>query len=89
MPAVERDPKSWFLLPRPDNAEQLFATPMADSEPDDFSQMSVTEGAASWNRAEGYYHRNMAQLQQLWQARQDFSKDLSLREVRFSCGVAA
>lgn len=86
VPADERDPKNWFLLPRPNYAERLYTAANLDAELDEFVVASSVDGAASWARAEGYYHRNMAQLQQLWQARQDFSKDLSLREVRGTTG---
>jgi hypothetical protein len=82
VPASEQDPKTWFLLPRPEHADRLFTSATMDVNLDEFAGASLADGAASWGRAEGYYHCNMAQVQQMWQAREDFSKDLSLREVR-------
>jgi hypothetical protein len=86
VPASEREPKTWFLLPRPEHADRLFTSATVDANLDEFAGASLVDGAASWGRAEGYYHRNMAQVQQMWQAREDFSKDLSLREVRPPAG---
>eukprot|EP00899_Mesostigma_viride_P010035 jgi/Mesvir1/19032/Mv12798-RA.1 len=42
---------------------------------------AVADASEAWRKAEGYYVRNVAQLQRLWQCQQDFNRDLSLREV--------
>jgi len=54
VPAGERDPASWFVLPRVD-AEPAFAPP---GVPWDAAPTRVT-----WLKAEAYYFRNMARVQ--------------------------
>eukprot|EP00897_Mesotaenium_endlicherianum_P007207 jgi/Mesen1/6514/ME000332S05520 len=87
----ERSPKSWFLQPPPRVEQLLCATSSASADvaaAPDSGQLEMGHVAdacaATWHKADGYYYKNMAQVQRMWQAALDFSKDLSLREVEVS-----
>jgi len=80
VPAAERDPAAWFMLPRVDASSAL-------------SQAGSPWGAApaleAWAKADENYFRNQAHLQALWAVNNGvFHRDISPREAmvaRHSC----